>query len=108
MGGRSPISALVSKRILLATSPSGAIRQKWTYASPPESCARFSRDWHGSNLSSEAGLLGYDERVALICGERCQLAPEQHQRRHYRWSQKKAEKLGALDASEDAKQNRIG
>jgi hypothetical protein len=35
-----------------------------------------SRDWHGSSLSSEAGLLGYDERVALICGERCQLAPE--------------------------------
>jgi hypothetical protein len=46
-----------------------------------------------------------DERVALNCGERCQLAPEQHQCGHYRWSQKKSEKLEALDASEDAKQN---
>jgi hypothetical protein len=68
-------------------------------------CVGSSRDWHGSSLSSEAGLLGYDERVALICGERCQLAPEQHQRGHYRWSQKKAEKLEALDTTEDAKQN---
>ena len=58
-----------------------------------------------SKEASEAGMLGNDERVALICGERCQLAPEQHQRGHYRWSQKKAEKLEALDASEDAKQN---
>src|SRR6202030_3914395 len=60
---------------------------------------------NGQCCSSEAGLLGYDERVALICRERCQLAPEQHQRDHYRWSKKKAEKLEAFDASEDAKQN---
>src|ERR1700730_16644511 len=64
-------------------------------------CVGSSLNWPGSRLSS----LGYDERVALICGERCQLAPEQHQRGHYRWSQKKAEKLEAFDASEDAKQN---
>ena len=30
---------------------------------------------NGQCCSSEAGLLGYDERVALICRERCQLAP---------------------------------
>jgi hypothetical protein len=92
-----------SNRTVRASSAIAAGSTRWLMRGPN---GHFRPDWrNGQCCSSEAGLLGYDERVALICRERYQLAPEQHQRGHYRWSKKKAEKLEAFDASEDAKQN---